>query len=545
MDLLSLGKNPIHPDAPTGSDIRYDPDFEALQAEIDKLSSPTSTEGVDWSKVSDNAARILSEKSKDLTAASYLAVSQLHINRIDGLAVGVTILRDLLEHYWENLFPPKKRMRGRIGAIDFWVEKCEAALGGMHETVDANTLDRIKQTLLDLDELLQKYLPDPPPLHFINRHINALMVQATENGARELPPEPDAADRSHPSPEASVEAEPHAKAPLEIKPEKSFQPAPAKASETDSGGMESEQDANKNANAGFQKIRSAGVRLFEEDSKNPEAYRFRRIASWAKISALPPARDGKTQILPPSAQEISAIENLKADSNWEVLLATAEQKLSRFVFWLDLCRHSAEALIHMGEAYQAAHKALCDETAYFMMRIPGLEDLAFSDGMPFADPETRPWLKQIGLGSISDRAGQVSLGASESTEKDAVFMSEIVDKAKELARRKKVMEAVGLIQEQLQRSAAEKMAFSWRMVLCQILLGSTFKNVAVPHLEQIISDIEKYHLEAWDPDVALKGLAMAWAGFHAMPDSRFSDRADELLHRISRLDPAEALRLSR
>ena len=78
MDLSTLGKTPIHPENPTGSDARYDPDFEALQTEIDKLSSPSATNGVDWKKVSDSAARILSKKSKDLMAASYLAISQIH-----------------------------------------------------------------------------------------------------------------------------------------------------------------------------------------------------------------------------------------------------------------------------------------------------------------------------------------------------------------------------------------------------------------------------------------------------------------------------------
>ena len=137
MDLLSLGKNPINDDQPSGAEVRYEPEFEELQAEIDKLSIPSASGGLDWQKVSDLAAKILAEKSKNLLVASYLAVSQVHLNQIDGLALGLNIIHDLLDRYWENLFPPKKRLRGRIGAIEWWVEKIAAALEGLEVNVIA------------------------------------------------------------------------------------------------------------------------------------------------------------------------------------------------------------------------------------------------------------------------------------------------------------------------------------------------------------------------------------------------------------------------
>ena len=63
MDLLSLGKEPINPDHPGGSDVRYEPEFEELQAEIEKLSFPSADSsadgGVDWEKVTVLASAIL------------------------------------------------------------------------------------------------------------------------------------------------------------------------------------------------------------------------------------------------------------------------------------------------------------------------------------------------------------------------------------------------------------------------------------------------------------------------------------------------------
>jgi len=114
MDLLLLGKSPINSEQPTGIDVRYDPTFEQLQAEIDKLSSPSAASAIDWKKVVNLASEILSEKSKDLLITSYLAVGLIHTLKMEGLGIGLKIYIDLVNQFWENLYPKKKRMRGRI-----------------------------------------------------------------------------------------------------------------------------------------------------------------------------------------------------------------------------------------------------------------------------------------------------------------------------------------------------------------------------------------------------------------------------------------------
>ena len=108
-DLTDCGKTPIAPDAPAGSDVSYDPDYEALQREIDKLSLATAARAsLDWNLAARLAANILVKKSKDIKVAAYLAEALTRTGQIAGLATGVHILRDLVETYWEALFPPKK-----------------------------------------------------------------------------------------------------------------------------------------------------------------------------------------------------------------------------------------------------------------------------------------------------------------------------------------------------------------------------------------------------------------------------------------------------
>jgi len=128
MELTELGKQPIRPDQPAGNDVRYDPQYEELQAEVDKFSSPSASGAVDWDKVVKLSSDILSQKSKDLLVASYLAIALIQTKKFEGVEIGSRIYRDLVEGHWEALFPTKARMRGRVAAIEWWAEKAEGVL---------------------------------------------------------------------------------------------------------------------------------------------------------------------------------------------------------------------------------------------------------------------------------------------------------------------------------------------------------------------------------------------------------------------------------
>ena len=49
----------------------------------------------------------------------------------------------------------------------------------------------------------------------------------------------------------------------------------------------------------------------------------------------------------------------------------------------------------LGDGYRQAREAVCQESAFLLHRLAGLRNLAFSDGTPFADPETQRWLDSI------------------------------------------------------------------------------------------------------------------------------------------------------
>ena len=128
MDIEKLGLTPISDDRPAGDDISYEPEFEALQAEIDKMSVVSAAGEVDWKKVVDLSVTLLAEKGKHLLVCVYLARGLMETRQFAGFILGTQILKDLTATFWDNLYPPKKRKRGRINAFKWWYDRAESFL---------------------------------------------------------------------------------------------------------------------------------------------------------------------------------------------------------------------------------------------------------------------------------------------------------------------------------------------------------------------------------------------------------------------------------
>lgn len=102
--------DPVSDDAPCGDDLEYDPRFIQLEEaaegkperQIGDLIEPA--EPPDWKRVARLAGEIL-QASKDLRAAAHLARARAHLDGLPGIAWGLTLVRELLERYWECLHP--------------------------------------------------------------------------------------------------------------------------------------------------------------------------------------------------------------------------------------------------------------------------------------------------------------------------------------------------------------------------------------------------------------------------------------------------------
>jgi len=513
MELAELGKQPIRPDQPAGDDVRYDPQYEELQAEVDKFSSPSASGAVDWEKVVN-----LSQKSKDLLVASYLAIALIQTKKFEGVEIGSRIYRDLVEGHWEALFPTKARMRGRVAAIEWWAEKAEGVLEQLPKGPFAEErINALNENLRKVDQLLSEYLEEAPSIRPLLDFVGSLDAIAP-------PPEPKA-----PEPRPALVA-PQA-------PEGSLGTLGAEPSAATAEEGPVEVNSPETAQAVLEKAMGDIARLAgyyrEENLSNPTAYRLARVAAWSALDSLPPSEDGRTNIPPPYA--VDSLRGLLGEGQDEAVVKSAEENLPECIVWLDLNFWASEALARLGEGHQAAAEAVRGETALLLRRLPGLEDLKFSDGTPFAGDDTREWLK--GLSAGSGGAAEGSAGAA------ADPAAKGARQARELIAGGRTAEAVRRMQQGLRGGGSRKDAFHWRVALCRLLAETPEARHALPHIEEILKEIDLFRLEEYDPELALKGLKVAWDGYRANAALVPEEKVAEIQGRIARVDVSAAMSL--
>jgi len=513
MNLESLGKEPISQEQPTGMDVRFEPLFEELQAEVGKLSSLAGPASVDWGKIVKLSSEILGEKSKDLLAASYLTVALIYTRQIEGFAIGLKIIGDMLETFWDLLYPAK--MKGRVSAIEWWAEKTEGALKQLKPApISPELMKSFRENLEKIDQLLTQNFEKPPSLTSIQDQLKNLSSPPTptEKPKEEIP------------------------APVE----KAVSPG-AEIQETIASG----KDAQRVFNAALRRISDAVSFLLKEDLSNPLPYRWSRIHAWSGVEGLPPSTEGRTKIPPPPAQIRTILSELREKGDDEGLIRSAETRLPQFIFWIDLNRFVSEGLFHLGEKYEKAKGVVHEETAFLIHRFSGLEDLTFSDGFPFADPDTKKWLKEIAFSPTLSSEGSPMISAPILPKEDKNPIEGGVEEAQALIKKGKLIEAIEGLQQKFQRSPSRREKLLWRLALSQLLIKNKQAKVALPHLEEILKEIDFYRLEEYDPELSLKGLKVIWMGFSSQSDQASKEKAHEVFQRIARLDLTEAIRIGK
>jgi len=497
MELEILGKSPIESNPPCGLDVRYEPEFEELQNEIDKLSSPTGGT-IEWSKVLELSSKILTEKSKDLLVTSYLCTALVELKGIEGFVKGLKIYKDMIENFWENLFPPKKRLRGRIRAIEWWIEKVGNSLKRKEiKEIPEELHKEINQLLEEIDKLLTNLLTEPPSFAPFKEFLESLAIKKIEKPKEK---------------------------PLEKKKEE----IPTEIS--------SLQDVQRLLRDWQQTLRRIATYLWQEDNSNFLAYRFSRIANWSMIKELPPQVNGRTRIPAPPTQLIEQLKLLEKQGDWLNLLQIAESRFHQFIFWIDLQRWIYFSLENLGEKYFLAKQEVKRELLVFLERLTGIENLNFANGLPFSDDDTKNWLESI-------RKKEIVREKTEKKEEKTDFLAQLTE-AKKLAQEGKINEAITGFQQKMRQAPSAKEKFLWRMNFIKFLFSIKEFGFALPHLIELQKEINEFNLEVWEPELAIESLSLLWQGFNAL-GTKGKQQSEEIIQRIAKIDVVKALKLRR
>jgi type VI secretion system protein VasJ len=168
---------------PCGVDARFEPAHEDVRSEVGKLESPGAPP-VSWRRVALRGGELLTSTSKDLVIASYVAHALYEDEGVAGLAQALRLINELMERYWDSLFPPPARLRARASAIGWWVEKTSARLEGRlaeGATFDPTLLGLLEAETARLATAVRARMGDSAPaVGPLQRAIERLKLAAPE-----------------------------------------------------------------------------------------------------------------------------------------------------------------------------------------------------------------------------------------------------------------------------------------------------------------------------------------------------------------------------
>jgi type VI secretion system protein VasJ len=536
--ILHLGLTPISSDAPVGQSVRYESEFEELQAEIAKLES-LRDESVDWAKVVNDSSLILSTMSKDLLVACYLCHGLYVTSDYPGLAAGLTVLRDMVSTFWDDLYPEQKRMRARVSAVKWLVDRLADIMPDKTPGMDKQEAVASSYKLADqLERLLDEKLGDQKPsgdqeplwgvLHRVLREHDesikrskAKLEQAAP-AATQTPPTVQEGSSVHASPAATVAATPVA--PQEIG---------------------SDQDADRTLRVCKDMLRKIATYRRERKLGDPQPYHLLRMAVWADVE-LPTTLNGTTQVRQPSEDKVANFNNLMEAGNYQELIREAESSFAAAPFWLDLHRYVTTALEALGHA--DALRAVTDNLSVLLRRFPTLPECKFVGGQTFADELTQVWIQTAVLTTGGMQHDISSLSPSTDGSSESAGWLEAGREAKSLAAKGEIRQAVNLLKEGRKLAGTGRERFLWGLQEARFWQETGHIEIAVPLIESLDEEADRFQLEQWEPELSFQiaALLLVWYKRMETKGSLLPERVarkERMRSRVSRLDAIRAMDL--
>lgn len=125
---------PIRPDKPSGDDLSFSRDFDAI-AEARRFDDPSIDQGewkvdlkeADWNEVIKCTASLLEQQSKDLRLAVWLTEASAYQYGFSGLAQGFELITGLCDQYWDSLYPEAEDgdQERRAGNLSWIITRAE------------------------------------------------------------------------------------------------------------------------------------------------------------------------------------------------------------------------------------------------------------------------------------------------------------------------------------------------------------------------------------------------------------------------------------
>lgn len=455
---------PISGGNPSGSNLRYDPITEAIkEARREDLAVAqgawkTALKTADYRQVIRLASDALAKRSKDLQIAVWLADAHLRVDGFAALAPGFTLLRNLLEEFWDTLYPEIEDgdLELRAAPLDWLGNKLEYpltllpltssglsfatykqsrvigyeqdAVSDEKQSMRQRAVKEGKATAEEFDEAVAatprefydgcqqslasaiqelQALSDLCDEKFGDSAPNFLKTRtAIENIAQQVriflvnKPAPEAAPVVDPLPvrvePASVPAP--VAAPATVAPIASEPVAAAAPPPVPAANPASPPSGLSDV------IARIGVicrYLRESTIYDASAFLVIRSLRWGELRAKAPNVEPPMLVGPPPEVRAQIKERFAA-KDWDgvVNLTESAMELPCGRAWLDLQRYTIQALERKGEYYERVAASIRVALRALLEELPSLLEQTLTDDTPVANPETRTWIDEQVLSGV-------------------------------------------------------------------------------------------------------------------------------------------------
>ncbi len=467
-ELLTTLLAPIPGDNPAGSDMRYDPQYDAFkEARREELAVPDKDGNLsadrkvaDWQRATAIGTELLSKSTKDLQLAAWMTEALLQKQGVSGLHTGIEVLRGILEQYWDTCYPEGEDgdYELRSGPLE-WIgnkltlplQQLTIASGGL-SLLDYNasrsvpTEIAIGAAAYDAQKTLNAARSEAEAMGKIMPEAADAAIENTGKVFyKALVADIDAAVAGLAALEAVSDERFGREAPaytglrngldelrrfagstlarkLELDPdpiEEVFEAEAGGAGDAPSDGPQTPEPVNKQDAA--QRVIVVAKWLRQQDATSPAPYAMLRAFRWGELRARAPELDPRLLEAPPTPIR-ARLKSLLLDNRWsdlleqcEVLMGTAQGR-----GWLDLQRYSLTACANLGSGFDPVAAIIRSELQALLRALPQLPGMTLMDDTPSANDETKAWLSAEGLDAPPEEAEAEVASADESAPDSAI-----------------------------------------------------------------------------------------------------------------------------
>ncbi|WP_447749014.1 type VI secretion system protein TssA [Pseudomonas nicosulfuronedens] len=491
---------PIDQTSVAGEDPGYDDDFQHMREEVNKLS------GADVERVIGLAEQLLKQRCKDLRIATYYLWARTQRDGEAGLADGLELVAALLECFSGQILP--SRPNSRRTALE-WVASSKVldSLSLFPEVVKAEA-QRTVAALAWLEQIVSAWPESERP--GLGALYSALAARLTQSGGvNALVPQNSA---------AHGEPAPHSTAPT-------------------LSAIKSGRD-----------LLDSGKALANYLRDQPQgwlaAHRLLTSLRWDTVHQSPPQEaNGNTRLVPPRTEYRAQLKRLYLQQSWTELLDQVERMYAEGVnhFWLDLQWYLCQGLSRQGVPYEGWADIVKRDLGMFLERLPGLEQLRWNDGTPFADESTRDWIMQHVSGN--QPATWMSTPVAASSTKDDILALE--SEALAQADSDGVEAALAWLAARPDVNTGRQ-RWLLRLLMARVAEQYGKSDLAIHLLGELDSVAQQQHLNAWEPELGfevkarLLKLLRQRAQRNDVDKAALAQRMEHLLAALVAADPVRA-----